>query len=177
MMRWLKRLLVIAAVALSLCFIAGCQPGRTQPEEVTIEAAPPPTDEGFAEATLTVFFSQLQAGDYDLAADLYGGSYDVLTNFNPDVDPTDRATLWRNGCSINGLNCLKTRTVTLTERPSVDEYVYAVEFSTREGDLFVLGPCCGVTETEQPPVSRFLIRVARGDDGRFGVMDLPPYTP
>ena len=30
---------------------------------------------------------------------------------------------------------------------------------------------------EQPPVSLFSIHVARGADGRYRVIDLPPYTP
>lgn len=167
----------LIVVGLAAGFVAGCQPGRIQPEKVTIEPAPPPTDEEFAKAAVTVFFTQLQAGDYSLASALYGGSYDVLLDFNPRVAPTDYETLWRNGCSINGLNCLEPRTVTLVEQPSADTFVFDVEFSTREGELFIMGPCCGVTETEQPPVSSFPIRAARGEDGRFRVIDLPPYRP
>jgi hypothetical protein len=177
MISWSQRLLFLMMAGLSAGLIMACQPGRVQPEDVTIEAGPPRTDEEFARQALIVFFAQLQAGEYELAVDLYGGSYDVLTGFNPNVEPSDRATLWRNGCSINSLNCLVTRTVTLAGRPSVNEYIFDVEFSTREGDLFVLGPCCGATETEQPPVSRFPIRVVKGSDGFFRVIDLPPYIP
>lgn len=164
-------------VGLMIGLVAGCQPDRIPSEGTAIETAPPLADEENAKAVLIVFFDQLQAGDYELAVDLYGGSYDVLAGFNPDIDPNDFASLWRNGCSINGLRCLKTRSVTLAEQPSAEEYIFDVEFSTREGELFVLGPCCGVTETEQPSVSNFQVHVAKGDDGHFRVSDLPPYTP
>ncbi len=123
------------------------------------------------------FFDLLQAGDYAEAAGYYGGSYELLTGYNPNVDPSDLATLWRNGCSANGLNCLTVRALTpaASEEPGV--IAFDVQFSTREGELFVIGPCCGADETEQPPVSLFTVRVARGDDGRYRVIDLPPYRP
>jgi hypothetical protein len=123
------------------------------------------------------FFDYLQSGRYVDAAGLYGGSYEVLQGWNPSVDPADFTTLWRNGCSINGLNCLNTRSVQVAEQTATGEFVFLVEFSTREGELFVLGPCCGADETEQPPVSVWPIRVAKGADGRYRVMDMPPYSP
>jgi hypothetical protein len=52
-----------------------------------------------------------------------------------------------------------------------------VEFSLPDGTLFVLGPCCGATETEMPPVSSFAFRVQRQPDGAYAVLDLPPYVP
>lgn len=156
---------------LGLILLAGCRPAGTA------EGATTTADSTTAAVALTTFFDLLQSGDYSEAINYYGGSFDVLEGFNPGIEPSDRATLFRNGCSINGLNCLATRSNVLAERLSDDELLFTVEFSTREGDLFILGPCCGVTETEQPPVSSFPIRVARGKDGRFRVIDLPPYTP
>lgn len=173
----LLKIACLLAVGLMIGLVAGCQPGRIQPEGTASETTPPPVEEEYAKVALIVFFDRLQAGDYELAVDLYGGTYDVLAGFNPEIDPNDLAGLWRNGCSINGLRCLKTRSITLVEQPSAEEYIFDVEFSTREGDLFVLGPCCGVTETEQPTVSNFPVHVTKGDDGRFRVLDLPPYTP
>ena len=152
---------------------SACQPATATP---TPNLAPS-DDEALAADALFTFFDKLQAGDYDQVAQYFGGSYDVLTGYNPAVAADDVATLWRNGCSINGLNCLAARSVTLADQPAEGEYLFNVEFTTREGELFVQLPCCGADDTEQPPVSVFPIRVARAADGRYRVIDLPPYTP
>lgn len=171
MMKWLT---VFLFVALALLLTA-CRPAA--PDAAATPNLAPSADEAVAVDALYTFFDKLQAGDYQDAAGYYGGSYDVVQGYNPDVAPDDFATLWRNACSINGFSCLKASTVTLSNRPGEGEYVFDVEFQTREGKRFVLGPCCGADETEQPPVSVFPIRVARGNDGRYRVVDLPPYTP
>ncbi|MBP8949897.1 MAG: hypothetical protein KBG73_13735 [Candidatus Promineofilum sp.] len=151
-----------------------------QPAAATATPTPnlsPSDEEALAADALFTFFDKLQAGDFAEAAAYFGGSYEVLTGYNPEVAADDVATLWRNGCSINGLNCLAARRVTLADRPAEGEYLFNVEFTTREGELFVQLPCCGADETQQPPISVFSIRVARGEDGRYRVIDLPPYTP
>lgn len=140
------------------------------------KGAETPADEPAAAEALVTFFDLLQAGDYSEASAYYGGPYHVLAGYNPNVPPNDLATLWRNGCSVNGLHCLKVRdyTAIVGEEGVI---TFEVTFSTREGDLFVIGPCCGANETEQPPVSVFAIRVGQNIDGRYRVLDLPPYSP
>jgi len=172
----LVRKIGLALLCLGL-FAVGCQPGRGQPDPDTVFPGQRAEEVTLAQEALVTFFDKLAAGRYADAVEYYGGDYDVLAGWNPDVEPNDYATLWRNGCSINGLNCLATRSVTAGGFTSKEEYLFSVEFSTREGERFVLGPCCGVTETEQPPQSLFDIRVVLGDDGRYRVIDLPPYTP
>lgn len=168
---WL--LIIWAATGL----LIGCQPGRLDSAAGTVYPETPVGDVALAQEALITFFDKLAAGRYSEAATYYGGSYETLIAWNPGVTAGDYATLWRNGCSINGLNCLATGTVTMGGTTGRDEYLFTVEFLTREGEQFVLGPCCGVTETEQPPVSFFTIRVVRGEDGRLRVIDLPPYAP
>lgn len=160
--------LLLLAVFLAL---VACQPGTS-----SAPASESSNEAALAADALRSFFDLLEAGEYPEAAAHYGGSVEVLQGYNPEVDPSDTATLFRNACSVNGFSCLKVREVTLAEQEAA-EYVFDVTFSTREGELFVLGPCCGATESEQPPVSVFPIRVARGEDGRFRVLDLPPYRP
>lgn len=155
---------LLSALAACLPSYSGIPVTRTDEEKSAIEA-------------LTTFFDLLQLGEYTEAAAYYGGSYQVLTDKNPQVDPADVATLWRNGCSINGFNCLKVLNYSLPEQIGPGEFVFDVQFSTREGELLVIGACCGGAETLQPPVSEFTIRVTQGEDGRFRVMDLPPYAP
>jgi len=35
-----------------------------------------------------------------------------------------------------------------------DSYVFQVKFNNPDGSLFILGPCCGASETGMPPVSQ-----------------------
>lgn len=169
------RLVVLPILALIwLDFLVGCQPGRLDSTGATVI---PVTEQDEAQNTLTTFFDHLYSGRFADAVTLFGGSYESLVGWNPSVVAADHAQLLRNGCTINGLNCLRVRNFSLREQPSPDEYLFDVEFMTAEGDLFVLGPCCGGDETEQPPITRWPIRVTRASDGRFRVLDLPPYSP
>jgi len=51
-----------------------------------------------------------------------------------------------------------------------------VEFVWLDGTLFKLGPCCGATEAEMPPVWQFPYTVKK-IDGQFKVMEGPVYIP
>jgi hypothetical protein len=64
-----------------------------------------------AEATLVDYFQYLADGDYERADKLYGGSYESLQEMNPTVFPNDHISLWKNGCTINGYQCLPIRRV------------------------------------------------------------------
>jgi hypothetical protein len=131
---------------------------------------------GEAQQTLINFFALLNTEKYAEADALYGGSYEQLQVFNPDADPSDHDTLWASACERSGLQCLTVRTATFKKLQG-DTYVFQVEFNNPDGSLFVLGPCCGANETEMPPVSQFDYRVVRTAEGKFVVMDLPPYFP
>jgi len=123
------------------------------------------------------FFNHLYAGRYEEAANLYGGDYQVLVDQNPETDPADHAALMKNACMYNGYQCLKIKLAGIEYKPSPDEYVFGVQFQNEDGSVFVLGPCCGASETEQPPVSFFEIRVLKNAEGEFRVLDMPPYMP
>jgi len=132
-------------------------------------------DQEPARQVLVDFFNQLNSAQYGQAATLFNGAYEVLRDYNPEVDPADHAQLWQNGCQINGLQCLHVRTAEFKEQNG-DILVFTVEFSNPDGSLFVRGPCCGADETEQPPQSQFEFRVQKsGSD--FLVLDLPVYVP
>jgi len=135
------------------------------------------SDEVIARRVLSDYFRLLSIGEYHQAASLYAGSYDWLISNNPSVSPTDHAGLFEYGCSFNGLQCLESRTIIQDQSITLDEFVFLVEFDAADGSLFVLGPCCGATETEQSPVSRFQFHVSKLADGSFGVADLPVYVP
>jgi hypothetical protein len=122
------------------------------------------------------FLTSLHIGKYTDAAPLYGGEYEQLQVFNTEIDPADHVALWTWACDNQSLQCLEVRSATFKELRG-DNYIFQVEFNNPEGSLFVLGPCCGADETEMPPVSQFEYTVARTADGKFVVMNPPPYVP
>ena len=129
-----------------------------------------------AREALPDYFSLLHARRYAEAVNAYGGSYDLLKDWNPTVDPKDHAALFENGCTINGLMCLEVRTIAQEEMASLTEFKFVVEFSRDDGSLFVRGPCCGASETDMPPQSQFPYLVIKVD-GRFLVQGLPVAVP
>lgn len=129
-----------------------------------------------AAQTLRAFFDHLVQGDYEVAANFYGGSYETLVAFNPDLEPDDYSELWQRGCQVNGLQCLPVRTATFNKVTSKGEYIFTVEFSNPDDSLFVLKACCGENPTT-PPQFQFVYRVVDGGDGEFRVLDLPVYVP
>ena len=129
-----------------------------------------------AETVLLSFLRFLNTGQYGQAISLYGGEYDQLQVFNPEIDPSDHLALWTWVCDSQILQCLKVRSATLVNQED-DTYVFQVEFENPDGSLFVLGPCCGANETEMPPVSQFEYTVTKNAAGQFVVMNTPPYVP
>jgi hypothetical protein len=134
------------------------------------------SDADKAQSTLVDFFELLNTRKYQDAVPLYGESYELLQSWNPGVDPSDTIALWKWACESNGLQCLKIRTAILLEEQD-DILTFQVEFNNPDGSLFVRGPCCGASETEMPPQSQFEYRISKTADGKFLVMDLPPYVP
>ncbi|UCF62343.1 MAG: hypothetical protein JSV37_06505 [Anaerolineaceae bacterium] len=126
---------------------------------------------------LAAFFSHLHAGEYDQAVGLYGGTFDIMIDHNPEINPDDHATLFRNACTVNGAQCLEIKSVILDEQASPTEFKFAVEFKNEDGSLFELGPCCGATETEQPPQSVFIYTVAKSATDDYVVLEMPIYIP
>jgi hypothetical protein len=128
-----------------------------------------PSPHLFAQEALLTYFSQLNEQNYAEAANFYGGSYDLLRDWNPTVDPNDYAALFGKGCTINGLVCLQVLNFA-EEQVSPDEFKFTVEFMNEDGSLFVSGP-------ETSPQSQFTFTVLKDEDGKFLVQDLPVYAP
>lgn len=134
-------------------------------------------DAELALQTLYDFFNHLQAGRYAEASFLYGGTYNVMRDHNPQVDPDDFTMLFHNACTINGAMCLKIRSAKLWLKPSATEFRFTVEFENPDGSLFVLGPCCGDTNPTQPQQKEFIYTVKYDDAGKYVVMEMPVYLP
>jgi len=157
-----------------MLFLMSCAPQPFNTPQTTPSSLSSTASE--AQGTLVKFFNLLNSKQYAEADALYGGDYEQLKVFSSDTDPSDHAMLWSNACELAGLQCLKVRTATFKFLQG-DTYIFQVEFSNPNGSLFVLGPCCGSNETEMPPISQFEYKVTRNTDGKFVVVDLPPYVP
>ena len=154
--------------------LAGCGMPLATPSQVTPTTLPSTAAE--AHDVLVDFLTLLHTKNYAQAAPLYGGEYESLQVFNPEIDPEDHVALWTWVCENRLLQCLDIRSTTFTKLVG-DSYIFQVEFNNPDGSLFVLGPCCGANETEMPPVSQFEFTVSRNANGQFVVMNTPPYVP
>ena len=154
--------LVCLVLFSAMLILTGCKANTASPEK--------------AQHALISFFDQLARGQYDAAVQWYGGSYETLLGFNPQINPDDHSTLWRNGCQVNGLQCLTIRILTFNELNASGEYIFTVEFNTPEGELFVLPACCGENPAT-PPQFQLEYRVVQDGYGEFRVLDLPVYMP
>lgn len=130
-----------------------------------------------AQTTLTDYFRLLHEGQYAQAIPFYGGTYNLLQTWNPDIVPTDFVNLWQHACEFNGLRCLPAGDLLSQMQTTPTEFHFLVEFQNDDGSLFVLGPCCGATEEEMPPVSQFEYTVVLGLNGQYRVLELPVYVP
>lgn len=155
----INRIILIFFVCM---LISGCQPSQGNVKK--------------ASQVLTLFFRELSNGNYAEATALYGGSYEVLANMNPDLDKDDHAALWNNGCQINGFQCLTIRTISFNQQSESGEYIFTVEFKDHTGELFIQEACCGENPTE-PPQFQFEYRVVQAENGKMQVLDLPVYVP
>jgi hypothetical protein len=130
-----------------------------------------------ARETLEAFLTALHDGRYTDAVPLYGGPYDTMWDHNPSIPHDDLAALMQNACEINGAACLLPSTVAFQEVTPNAEFLFLVEFLNEDGSLFIRGPCCGASPTDQPPQSVFLFVVTRSSEEAFLVKEMPPYVP
>lgn len=154
-----------------LILLTSCTPKATAPAPTFL-----PSTASEAKGTLIQFFDLLHAKQYADADVLYGSDYEQLKIFSSDTNPADHAKLWADACQLAGLQCLKVRTATFKNLQG-DTYLFQVEFNNPDGSLFVLVPCCGSNATDMPSVSKYEYHLTRNTNGKFVVMELPPYVP
>ena len=159
-----------------LLISCGIQPEPIQPTATVPAPTSLPSTAKEVQDALVNFLTQLHTKNYAEAVPLYGGEYEQLYVFNPEIDPNDKVALWTWACDNQLLQCLEVRSTIFKELVG-DSYSFQVEFNNPDGSLFVLGPCCGANETETPPVSQFEFTVSRNSEGKFLVVNMPPYVP
>lgn len=129
-----------------------------------------------AQTTLESFFTLLAHGAYEQAAGLYGGDYEGLRSMNSAIPADDYASLWKYGCALNGYQCLDIKNVLKASMDEQGIFHFTVEFRLSNGNLLVVGPCCGADATQMPPRSQFEYTVKR-NKGVFLVLDPPVFVP
>jgi hypothetical protein len=152
--------------------------GETPTEEDTLlvlTEEPPLVSK--ARTALREFYALLNQAKYDQAAELYGGSQELLLGYNPFLDEKDTAELLQAACEFNGFMCLELLSASLSEVRNQFELVFEVEFANSDGSLFVLGPCCGENEETMSSKSSFTVHVHCSSEDSCLVIDLPPYVP
>lgn len=85
---------------------------------------------------LVNFLESLKSGNYAEAARFYGGAYETMIDQNPGVKPNDLTALLQNACTLNGMQCLRVKNVSLSKKVSNTEFVYKVDFLKDGGTLF-----------------------------------------
>lgn len=128
-----------------------------------------PSQEQLAINTIHDFFYFLHNGDYSQAAALYGGSYEQLRAYNPDIqgsldDRAVQAQLLQRACEVNGFQCLTIRRFIAVNQPN-ESMIIELEFRAQQGGAYV-NP-----QTQQTSYIYTLNSVV----GQLLVMELPPY--
>ncbi len=134
------------------------------------------SDQAAAQAVKN-FFQALHLAEYDTAVELYGGSYTILENYNPDLDPENRSRLWQRACQQNGFVCLPIKEIVRIESKSTDELEVTATFQDKNGNLFVRSDCCAGSDAKNAQQTVFTFQVAENKQGDCQVLDLPVYQP
>jgi hypothetical protein len=151
----------IISLTLLAILLTACSAGNQQTEQDT------------AEQSMRTFFGTLANGQYAEAVRLYGGEYEILAGWNPDLSPTDYESLWQRGCEQNGLVCMEVLDV-VNAVETESGFDFMVTFKTKDGELFQFTGCCG--ETLPEPITEYVISVQKDGDG-YKALSLPPYIP
>ena len=124
-----------------------------------------PEDQAWHEANkaLAQFLGLLHEGTYEAAGGLYGGDLYQLRDWNPAVDANDAATLWKDGCELNGLLCMQVDSITPVSHAD-GAWTFSVVFRKDDGTLYY-----------KNGHSDFPFVVRAGNDGLYLVETMPPY--
>jgi hypothetical protein len=140
--------------------------------EIRLTPAAPPDP---AAEALAGYFAALHEGRFADGAALYAGSYEVLQDMNPDVEPDDHPALFERYCTQNGGACLPMGAIVARGVSPDGAALFTIQLVAHDGSIFGQGPCCGEPDTaDRRTEFAFTVREA---DGLFRVVELPPYVP
>jgi hypothetical protein len=155
-------------------------PSLTSEQMPSNDTASMNNDIDLARRALIIYFNLLRTKQYGAAVVYHGSGYESLSNWNPDINPTDHISLLKNGCERNGLQCLKIKNVLSRQQISASEFKFIVQFekpdwSTGNEKVFTQGPCCGAPDTgERNTDFEYVVKKVGGS---FVVVTAPIYVP
>lgn len=90
------------------------------------------------EDALKMYFNEaLINKNFKMMVDLYGGDYNMLYIYNPDIEPNDRTSLMERYCTTNGGNIVRLNEILDTKKIDENEYKFTVSFLWAEsGDPY-----------------------------------------
>lgn len=110
---------------------------------------------------LRQYFVSIENQEYHIAAELYGGDYEMLRSNNPEVAPDDYQTLLKRYMELHGGTVVKIDKILKKTNVSEDEYVYELTFLSSDNKPFRNGLHYTYT--------------VKKINGQFKVLELPPY--
>ena len=172
---WIIIALIVSGIFFSQSRKISSQPISAPISTETIPSAPViqnPKDIALAEKTLTTYFDLLKTKQYSKAVEYHGSGYQLMESWNSGINPNDYASLLKNGCEINGLQCLRIQEVVKGEQISPFEFKFVVRFEKPEWSdgketVFTRG-IDGKTDFEY---------LVGNVNGKFMVLTAPPYVP
>ncbi len=167
----LKRSLIITIISALTINLTSCGlMSKNNTDSKTLSSESKEMQE--ARRSLETYFTLLSERKYEQAVDYCAGgwSYELLASYNEDVEPKDYGKLLKRGCEENGFIAMKVKNIVSAEKLNPTSYLFEVQFTTKDGNLFVWGEA----NTAKPPRSVFSYMVVK-KDGRFLVDGLPPY--
>ncbi|MFH0891621.1 MAG: hypothetical protein V1867_02470 [Candidatus Falkowbacteria bacterium] len=168
------RFLLIAAIALSLTGCGTIITGEDGDRSQSLNDDPLAR----SRAVLISFFNDLSGGRFEEAVVKFAPeafdaeAWEWIEGFGENSQES-RAQALANYCAAVG-TCLPVNVIASEERE--EGYAFKVNFLNPDGSVFVLGPCCGATEAEMPPVREFEYQV-RKLGGEYKVVTPPQYVP
>jgi hypothetical protein len=111
--------------------------------------------------TLKLYFDALNKEDFDSVTRLYGGSYETLQGYNPNIDANNMIELMKSYCTINGGQIVNIDKIVSEEKKSEEEYIFKLTLKNKDGTPFQNGKKYNYT--------------VKNIEGHFTVLDLPPY--
>ncbi|MBU2025420.1 MAG: hypothetical protein ABIC19_03695 [Patescibacteria group bacterium] len=135
------------------------------------------SDQIAAQQVLVEFFNLLHDRQYGAAAELFKPSsqdLEMMKSMAYESPGADLGLMLKNYCELME-TCLPAK-VTAAEKINENKYKLTVEFIEKNGQAYVLGPCCGATEEEVPPQSEFEYLVEK-INGQLKVTTIPQYHP
>ena len=166
---------LLGSICTAMFLLTACSKTSSLPQVQTSISTP--SDLDLARSALITFFDSLSRGNYQAAANDYGGSYYALQALYPGVAPQDHAALFKTACegSEYAFYCWKLKYIVQQEQISPGRYLFIARFEDDSGKLLTGGdnktpvPCL---PAEECPRSQYTYTVLKVED-EFLVQELP----